>query len=364
MSTPGDEDVGVTRERVSSPPYESPQMPTRPGSTSGRVCRYLPAAKRFPMRWLHAIRARARFLIRRAAEARMDEEIRFHIEKESERLVREDGLPPHEARRQALIAFGRVERHREELRDGRGVAWLGGLSLDLKLGFRMLIKYPGLTIVGGLAMAFAIWAGAVTFQFVMLFVHPTLPLPGGDRIVRIRNWDVVANEAESPALHDFLVWREALQSVTDLGAYRGVTRNLIAGDGGAWPVQAVEITASAFRIAPPPPLLGSVLDPADERASAPPVVVIGYDVWRTHFASDPNVLGRTVRLGDTHATVVGVMPDGFAFPVAHELWTPLRPQLLDHARPGIAAFAKRPCSEAWRPPPDSRARTSRWSNGG
>jgi putative ABC transport system permease protein len=295
------------------------------------------------MRWLHAIRARARLLVRRDAEARMDEEIRFHIEMDTERLVREDGLPRHEARRQALIAFGGVERHKEELREGRGLAWLGGLSLDLKLGFRMLTKYPGLTIVGGLAMAFGIWAGAVTFPFVTLIVHPTLPLPGGDRIVQIRNWDVVESEPDPRALHDFLVWREALRSVTDLGAYRDVTRNLIADDGGARPVQAAEITASAFRIAPTPPLLGRVLLASDERAGAPPVVVIGYDVWRTRFAGDPDVVGRTVQLGDVYATVVGVMPDGFAFPVAHELWTPLRAEVLDRATregPAITVFGR------------------------
>ena len=66
-----------------------------------------------------------------------------------------------------------------------GISWL-----DLKLGVRMLVKYPGLTIVGGLAMAFAIWVGVVAFEMVMLFVSPTLPLPEGDRIVHLRNYDV------------------------------------------------------------------------------------------------------------------------------------------------------------------------------
>jgi len=280
------------------------------------------------MSWLSAARARLHLLFAgRAAESRMDEEIGFHIEMETERLVREEGLSPDEARRRALIAFGGVARHKEELVDGRGLAWLGGLSLDLKLGFRMLAKYPGLTIVGGLAMAFAIWVGAVTFQLVALFVHPTLPLPDGDRIVALRHWDAAANQAEAPTARDFAVWREALSTVTDLGAYRDVSRNLITSGGDARPVEVAEITASAFRIAPAPALLGRVLVAADERAGAPPVVVLGHDVWKTRFAADPQVVGRSVRLGETYATVVGVMPEGFAFPVAHELWTPLRPDL-------------------------------------
>jgi putative ABC transport system permease protein len=225
----------------------------------------------------------------------------------------------------------------------RGLASLAGLTLDLKLGFRMLVKHPGLTIVGGLAMAFGIWAGAVTFEVTTLFVNPTLPLPGGDRIVQLRNWDVAAGDAEPRALHDFLTWRGALRSVTDLGAYHDVARNLTATDGEARPVAAAEITASAFRIAPTAPLLGRVLTTADEQAGAPPVVVLGHDLWRTRFASDPGVIGRSVRLDEGYATVVGVMPEGFAFPVAHELWTPLRPAAHVQAPrqgPGITIFGR------------------------
>jgi putative ABC transport system permease protein len=296
------------------------------------------------MRLLYAARTRLRLLLaRRAAEVRMDEEFRFHLEMEAERLVREAGLDPQEARRQARLAFGYVERYKEELRDGRGPALPAGLALDLKLGFRMLVKYPGLTIVGGLAMAFAIWVGAVTFQLVSLFVSPTLPLPGGDRVVQLRNWDMAASAPETRALHDFIVWREALRSVTDLGAFQDVPRNLIADDGEARLVQVAEITASAFRIAPTPPLLGRALVTADERAGAPPVLVLGYDVWRTRFGGDSAVVGRSVRLGDAYATVVGVMPEGFAFPIAHELWTPLRPDLLDRAPragPAITVFGR------------------------
>lgn len=296
------------------------------------------------MRWIDAIRTRLGLLFRRrAVEERMDEEFRFHIDMETERLVREQGLARSEARRRALVAFGGVERHKEALRDGRGLAWLGGLSLDFKLGFRMLAKYPGLTLVGGVAMAFAIWAGAITFVMVSQFITPTLPLPGGDRVVRVRNWDAEENAEEPRVLSDFLAWRAGLRSVTDLGAYRNVARNLVVGTETGRPLNAAEITASAFRIAPEPPLLGRVLVPADERPDAPPVVVVGYEVWRTRFDSDPGVVGRTVRLGDTHATVVGVMPEGFAFPVSHELWTPLKVDAIAHAPregPGIAVFGR------------------------
>src|SRR5688500_15685282 len=96
----------------------------------------------------------------------MGEEMRFHVEMEAERLQRERGLDPAEARRHAVVAFGGVEKYREAGREASGFAWLGGLTLDFRLGGRMLVKYPGLTIVGGLAMAFAICVGAVVFQMV------------------------------------------------------------------------------------------------------------------------------------------------------------------------------------------------------
>ncbi|HEX8358553.1 MAG TPA: ABC transporter permease, partial [Longimicrobium sp.] len=256
---------------------------------------------------------------------------------------REEGLDPVEARRRAHVAFGGVERHKEALRDGRGLAWLGGLTLDFKLGGRMLVKYPGLTLVGGLAMAFGIWAGTIAFVIVGQILYPTLPLPGGERVVRIHTWDASANELEQRTLSDFLAWRGALRSVTDLGASRDVSLNLIVGRDVGPPVRAAEVTASAFRVASGPPLLGRTLVPADERPGAPPVVVIGHDVWRKRFAGDPGVVGSTVRLGGAYATVVGVMPEGFGFPFAHELWTPLRPDALAPAPrqgPGVAIFGR------------------------
>ena len=85
------------------------------------------------MSWLEGSRAHLRLLFGgRAAESRTNEEFRFHLDMETDRLVREDGLSRDEARRRALVAFGGVQNHRESMRDGRGLAWLSGLSLDFK----------------------------------------------------------------------------------------------------------------------------------------------------------------------------------------------------------------------------------------
>jgi predicted permease len=242
---------------------------------------------------------------------------------ETERLVREQRLDHDEARRRALVTFGGVQQHRETLREGRGTAWFSGLSLDLKLGFRMLVKYPGLTVIGGLAMAFGIWFGAVTFQMFGVLTSTKLPLPDGDRIVRIQNWDTKMLKDEDRVLYDYQLWRSA-RSITDLGAYRDASVNLVGADGGAPPAAVAEITASAFRIAPAHAILGRVLHESDELAGAAPVVLLGHEVWTQRFERDPQIVGRNVRLGNSFATVVGVMPEGYAFPVSHDLWRPLR----------------------------------------
>jgi putative ABC transport system permease protein len=288
------------------------------------------------MTWFHAARARLRLLAPRAAESRIDDEIRFHIEMETQRLVREQQLDQDEARRRALVAFGGVQQH-------RGTSWVNGMSLDLKLGGRMLVKYPGLTIVGGLAMAFGIWFGAVTFEMLGIVTTTKLPLPDADRIVEIETWDVKANKAEEKALYDFQLWRSSVRSVTDLGAYRDLSANVVGADSAAHPAIAAEISASAFRITQERPLHGRVLTESDERAGAPPVAVVGYELWRDRLGADPNIIGRSVRIGSGYATVIGVMPEGFGFPIAHELWMPFRATdagVPPRSGPSISVFGK------------------------
>lgn len=215
--------------------------------------------------------------------------------------------------------------------------------LDVKLGARMLIKYPGLTLIGGLGMAVAIAIAACSFTIFYSYLQPTVPLEDGERIVAIETMDVAANNRERRVLHDFFAWRQELKSVEDVGAFQNIDRNVIGPDGTAVQRRIAEMTASGFRLARIPPLMGRPLLPADETEGAPPVVVIGYDLWRTRFASDPGVVGRTLRLGNTVHTVVGVMPQGFAFPVSHSLWIPLRANPADYERrqgPALTVFGR------------------------
>ena len=272
------------------------------------------------------------------AERELDDEVEAHLaEAVDDHIAR--GLSPQQARDAALRDFGGVTQIKQVHREMRSFTFMNWL--DFKLGGRMLVKYPGLTVVGGLAMAFAILVGIVIFQFAALFLYPSLPLPNGDRIVQLNLHDLVENEPEKRALYDFLSWRDSLRTIDNLGAWRDDIRTLIVAEGDARPAYVAEMSSPGFTVGQGQPLMGRVLTPEDEQPAAPAVAVIGYELWRTRFGSDPNVLGRTVQLGGDHPTIVGVMREGFEFPVSQEMWVPLKTAVLDQAPrsgPAITIF--------------------------
>lgn len=217
-------------------------------------------------------------------------------------------------------------------------------GLDVRLGLRLMRKSWGLTLVGGVAMALTIGLGAAIFTLWSTATTTTLPLPDGDRIVAMQTSDAATQRIHrDSSLSDFRRWRELLRSVTDVSAMRGVERTLITAGGAAGPVTVAEMTASAFRLARVQPVLGRALVDDDERGGAN-VVVIGFDLWQTGFASDPAVVGRRLQLDDVSYTVVGVMPKEFAFPISHRIWIPLRTNPSDYARgdapPVVFVFAR------------------------
>jgi putative ABC transport system permease protein len=196
--------------------------------------------------------------------------------------------------------------------------------LDLKLGARMLAKSPGLALVGGFGIAVGVALGAGAYATINTYFYPELPLNEGNRIVAVAKFDLKRRREDERLLHDFLVWRRELRSVVDLGAFRTIQRNLVSETGQGEPIAIAEMTASGFRVARVPPLLGRTFIDADEQSGAPPVIVIGYDVWQSQFAGDKAILGREIRIGRVEHTIIGIMPQGFAFPVSHQYWVPLR----------------------------------------
>jgi hypothetical protein len=272
----------------------------------------------------------------------MHEEMRFHIDMEADRLARERGLDAAEARRQAFVAFGGLEKYKAQGRDTMGLQWIEMVSLDARLGLRMLVKYRGLTVVGGCAMAVAVAIAATAFQAFGEALDPALPFDEGDRVVALRYATHTPGGSERRVLREFAEWRDAITSIESLGAFRPAQHNLVTTTSTE-PVNVAEITASGFAVARTPPLMGRHLIPDDEHAGAPSVLVIGYRAWQSRFGADPDIVGRAVTLGGTPTTVVGVMPDGFRFPIDHQYWVPLRVRPQQDTRrqgPGIFMFGR------------------------
>ncbi|HEX9760241.1 MAG TPA: ABC transporter permease, partial [Candidatus Acidoferrales bacterium] len=259
---------------------------------------------------------------RRKKNEELDAEIGAHLEA-SIRERMERGATRAEAEAAARREFGNVALVKDTTRDVWGWTWIEHLGQDLRFGVRMMRKYPGLTLVGVVGMAVAIAIAAGAFGIIETVLDPVLPLDEPDRLVAIQIWDTKAQNTERRVLHDFAMWREELRSIEDLSAFYHVRRNLIVPGAQPEVISVAEMTASGFRAARVRPLLGRTLLPEDEREGAQPVVVIGYNAWRTRFASDPSIIGSTIQLGDTFHTVVGVMPDGFEFPVIDQWWIPL-----------------------------------------
>jgi putative ABC transport system permease protein len=275
--------------------------------------------------FFHMIAARIRGFLRPGdLESDFDQEMAAHLEMAEEDGLRR-GLPVEEARRVARVQLGGVTHLRESWRAASGLPWLDGFALDAKLGLRMLRRSWGLTLAGGLAMTIVITIAAVVFVFLDEFMGRTAPpLDEGERVVALQSWDTEAHLRRDVSRRDLERWGATLKSVEDLGGFQTIERRLIVHGRPAEWVRVAEITASGFRLARVPPLVGRWIAEADEHAAAAPVVVIGYDVWQSRFASDRAVIGHTVRLGEIIHTVVGVMPEGFAFPVNHRYWIPLR----------------------------------------
>ncbi len=257
------------------------------------------------------------------AESDLSREINAHLQLLEDTHVAE-GMSRDEARYAARRTFGGVEQAKEQQRDARSFRWLAGWSMDLKLGARMLVKSPGLTVVGVTALSIAIGAGAAYFEVMHDLISPRLPVANADRIVGVRVFNAERRKDEWRSLQDVAVWRANTRTIEHLGAARPISRHLTTADGRTEPVRAVEISASAFQLFPTATLHGRTLSDNDERADAGAVAVIGHDLWRERFNSNPNAVGSTVQLGSAAHTIVGVMPEGFGFPVNENLWVPLR----------------------------------------
>ena len=194
----------------------------------------------------------------------------------------------------------------------------------LRLGVRRLWKRPAHSAVAVLTLGLGIGLTAAMYAIVDGTFLRGLPFPEGDRIFRVERGSRDARGIFPFQAREYLALKGSQASFDVFAAWCGFRLNLSSAGGPAAPYNAGYATADLFAMTGVRPILGRGLGPADERPGAPPVVLLSGELWRERFGSDPGVLGRTVHVSGVPATVVGVMPVGFRFPLNQFFWLPLR----------------------------------------
>ena len=201
------------------------------------------------------------------------------------------------------------------------------LFTDLKYAGRGLSRSPGVTSIAVIALALGIGLTTVMFSIVYGALHRGLPFEGAERIMHLERANPEQDiQGMGVTIHDYRDWRERQRSFDHLAAFYQGTVNVRGTerpdryDGGF-------MTANSFQVLGVEPFLGRGFRPEEEVPGSPQVVILGYQVWQERYAASPDVLGTSVTINGESGQIIGVMPEGFEFPVLQEVWVPLR---LDH----------------------------------
>jgi predicted permease len=253
--------------------------------------------------WLRSIAGRDRL------ERGLDEEIRFHLDQQTEKNLRA-GLTPDEARRQALVRFGGRDLARETARDEIRPALLDETVRDVRYGIRVLRKAPGFTASAMLTLALGIGATSAIFSIVRTVVLKPLPYRAPERVVTL--WETARGGAGrnviAPA--NFVAWRERAQTLQHL-AMIGPAGLAIQIDGQPARVSGVTFSFDAFNAIGVQPALGRAYTEAEDTGGRDGVIVLSYEFWQQRLGGRSDVLERTLATDGGPRTVVGVMPPGF-----------------------------------------------------
>jgi len=273
---------------------------------------------------LRALGARLVSLFRRPRmDADLDEEIRDHLERSSDDYIAR-GLDPGAARAAALAAFGGRLRAKELHAEVRGFQRLESLWRDAWYAARVCRKAPAFSAVVVATLALGIGATSAIFALVNAVVFRPLPFHDAAALVRVTQVNRDSGRSSSLSPPNYFDLRERAASFSALAAYWTPTVTLSAGGGAPERIAAALCTASLTEVLGVAPQLGRAFTDEDDAPGAPRVALVSDGLWRRTFGGDPGLVGRTVRVDDTPVVVVGVMPAGFAFPAATDLWLPLR----------------------------------------
>jgi len=259
------------------------------------------------------------------ADAEAAREIAAHLAL-LEDEYRRRGMSPGEARLAARRALGGAAHAQDLHRDARTFAWVDDARRDAAHGLRSLRRTPGFTTIAVVTLALGIGANTAIFSVISAVLLRPLPYRDADRLVQLFAPDTErglprAARAIPPA--PFGVLRAPSRSFSHVAGYV-LTSATLTGQGDAVRLAGVQITASVFPMLGISPLLGRPLEPSQEFAGSDAVVVLSHSTWQRHFNSDLAIVGRVAAFDGRGRTIVGVMPEGFAFPDAFvQYWIPI-----------------------------------------
>ncbi|MFN7979269.1 MAG: ABC transporter permease [Vicinamibacterales bacterium] len=197
---------------------------------------------------------------------------------------------------------------------------------DLRLAFRLLARQPLTSAMAMVALAMGIGLTTTMFSILNGAVLRGLPFERADRLLHVAPFDTVSNDDDEAPQWVYASWRSTQRSFEDLSGFYVANANVVGPDGTPERYRAAWITPNTFGLLRARPALGRDFAAADGVAGAAPAVIISDRVWRDRFAARPDALGQTLRVNGQAATVVAVMPPGFAFPITQDLWLALAVQ--------------------------------------
>jgi predicted permease len=258
--------------------------------------------------WIRASVGRSRF------ERDMQDELRIHIEMFDADLRRR-GVAPEEARRLALAEFGSIDARKEECRDARGLRLLDELRGDVRYAFRLLRRSPAFTAVALLSLALGIGANTAIFRLVDTVLVKTLPVEDPHQLFFVDNSGGKSGGSSGPPYPCFEQLRDHNRFLSGIAAFNE-RRFKVTIDGVAEQVRGQYASGSYFDVLRVPAALGRVLSTRDDSEfgrGGPdgPVAVISHGYWTRRFGGDPGVLGKSLQVGTTWVTIVGVSAPEF-----------------------------------------------------
>jgi len=274
------------------------------------------------MRWFDKLRMGTRALFRHGAvERELDEEMRFHIERQvSENLAA--GMSALEARRAAMIEFGGVESMKEEVRETRESNWIHDFVQDLRYAGRMLRNSPGFAAIAILTLALGIGANTAIFSVVNATLLKPLPFRSPEKVVAL--WQTESAPGSYPLTgEDYLGWKAENRTFESMSLYSWPSHSNVTAGSVPEGATVVRTEANFFTLLGVSPLVGRTFASGEDHNGGAHVALLSYPFWKSRFAASRDVLNQTISLNGEWYQVIGVMPAWYRTPAEAELWVPL-----------------------------------------